>query len=94
MSNLLKELGWKVAPPEPPQEIKDNPHGKWWTEKILSTVENLVWLQDKGWKRGKIHIENDLCKKLNIPDAFIRGIVAELMSEEYPALRARFQANS
>lgn len=84
MSDLLKELRWRVAPPPPP--TTDNGEG-WnnngWNNKIFNQLENLLWMiEEKGWK-DTIHIGRDVVGRLrNIPEGYIRSLMAALMADE------------
>lgn len=92
MTDLLTQLGWKLAPvqepPKPPKMPNDNGgnHDKW-AHAVFAQLENLVWqIEDKGWK-SSIHIEKDVVKVLhNIPASFVRSVMAGITPEDYPAL--------
>ncbi len=99
MTDLLTQLGWKLAPTEPQKRTTDAPppppnkpnngggnHDKW-AHAVFNQLENLLWqIEDKGWK-SSIHIEKDVVKVLhNIPASFVRSVMAGITPEDYPAL--------
>lgn len=88
MTDLLKELNWKVAPTD-----NGGSYNKEWFGKIKSTIGNILFLQDKGWRDEKINIQTDLCNKLDIPDWFIRFTVGYI-TDDFPSVKKRFDMES
>ena len=88
LSLLKKLLPKSVIKAKAEIQVSD-PRLNGWAEKVFNAVENLVWMQDQGWKEG-IHIQHDLCDKLDVPNSVIRDIVNGMLTNEYPALRKRF----
>lgn len=88
MTDLLTQLNWRIAPPEPPQRNKGR-GGNWdkWAREIYNELESQVWqIEEKHWK-SSIHIGRDLVDRLqHIPESFIRDIMRDIMDGEYPAL--------
>ena len=86
---LLQQLNWIEAPPAPPQQHADENYGgdDKWSRDIFNHIESLIWeIEVKGW-RTHIHIGRDLVKRLdNIPESFIRSIMAGITPTDYPAL--------
>ena len=89
--SLLKKLTPLIPSQPEPQEIDiPDPRLNGWAYKVFNAVENLVWMQDKGWRTKGIHIQQDLCDKLDVPNSVIRDIVEGMLTDQYPALRKRF----
>lgn len=88
MVDLLRELNWKVTSTD-----VGGSYDKKWFGKIKSTIENLLFLQDEGWRDEKINIQADLCNKLNIPDWFIRFTVGYI-TDDFPSVKKRFDMES
>ena len=93
MNDLLKELGWKLAPadtpPSPPKKSGNNNGGNHekWAHQVFNQLENLLWqIEEKNWK-SSINIDKDIVKVLHhIPESFIRSVMAGITPEDYPAL--------
>ena len=93
MNDLLTELGWKLAPadapPSPPKKQDNNGGGNHdkWAHQVFNQLENLLWqIEEKNWK-SSINIDKDIVKVLHqIPESFIRSVMAGITPEDYPAL--------
>lgn len=100
MTDLLTQLGWKLAPTEPQKCTADAPppppkksgnrgggnHDKW-AAAVFNQLENLLWqIEEKHWK-SSIHIQHDIVNVLqHIPPSFIRSITDGITPEDMPAL--------
>ena len=95
MTDLLTQLGWKLAPTEPaqppppppkPQRGGGDDHNKW-AAAVFNQLENLIWqIEEKHWK-SSIHIQHDVVTQLpSIPSSFIRSITDGITPEDMPAL--------
>lgn len=88
MTDLLTQLGWKLAPvqepPKPPKMPNDNGgnNDDKWALEIFSTLEDLRWqIQEKGWK-SSINIQRDVVNALpHIPPSFVRSITDGITPE-------------
>ena len=93
MTDLLQQLGWKLAPtetPPPPPKKSGNRgggnHDKW-AHEIFNQLESLLWqIEEKHWK-SNIHIQRDIVDVLqHIPPSFIHSVMAGITADDYPAL--------
>lgn len=100
MTDLLQQLGWKLAPSEPQKRTTDAPppppkksgnnnggnHDKW-AHQVFNQLENLLWqIEEKNWKTS-IHIQHDVVDVLqSIPPSFIRSITDGITPDAMPAL--------
>ena len=94
MTDLLTQLGWKLAPaeptappPQPPKKYGGVGNHEKWALEVFSTLEDLRWqVQEKGWK-SSIHIQRDVVNILqHILPSFIRSITDEITQEYLPHL--------
>ncbi len=94
MTDLLTQLGWRLAPIEPQKRTTDAPppppnkpnsgggnHDKW-AHAVFAQLENLVWqIEEKHWK-SSINIQRDVVDALpHIPPSFVRSVTDGITPE-------------
>ena len=86
MTDLLTQLGWKLAPveppPPPPAPVRYSEDRRKWEQAVFAQLENLVWqIEEKHWK-SSINIQRDVVDALpHIPPSFVRSITDGITPE-------------
>jgi hypothetical protein len=86
MTDLLTQLGWKLAPveppPPPPVPVRYSEDRRKWEQAVFAQLENLVWqIEEKHWK-SSINIQRDVVDALpHIPPSFVRSVTDGITPE-------------